>query len=588
MLNEKQEIAATSKSKRILCLAGAGTGKTKTLIERVKNILNSGVKPENILCLTFTRMAGLEMKSRLGEVGNKIFINTFHSFCSKVIRENLNYFGLKDNFTIYDQKQREEAIKVITQDLKMTKENIKLDIILDCIFNQKKDTIKHKRAEIIAKEYRSFLRNNNATDIDLLITDVVQAFKNEEFKQKYHNIYKYIFVDEFQDTNSNQFQFIESINPEYLFLVGDDYQAIYGFAGAKVQYILDIANNPEYEVIRLEQNYRSTKQIIDAANKLITHNESRTEKTLISETDGEKIEKYKCRNFDKEIINAISIIKKDNLYNNYCIMARTNNLINKAKDILLENKIPFRVLGEKVPTLENEETKMLIQLIELINNPINDILFISILNKLINNDICEKIQINAINNDLSVYEELMENGDKYNENINKIFDFIEDISLEDTDNNAFNFLFMLLQKEFIITNFNQQNLNELIHFVELWEKTQNSLNESCSINEFINWFKTKDDSDVELVLKTEKGEGVVLTTAHSSKGLEFDNVFLVGMNQNIFPHKRGDIEEERRLCFVAITRAKKKLIISFSTEEVETWSGKVKEIKPSQFIQEIK
>ena len=591
MLNNKQLLAVESNSARILCLAGAGTGKTKTLISRVERFLEEGVSPESLLCLTFTRLAGLEMKERLGEKSNGIFINTFHSFCSSVIKENLSVFGLKENYMIYDQKQRESSIQMIIKKLKMEKEKIKLKSIVDCIFHPNeefKDT-EHRRAMIIAKEYRYTLKCENAIDIDLLILDVVEVFKNNsEIRQLYHNKYQYIFIDEMQDTNDNQMAFINAINPINLFLVGDDYQAIYGFTGAKVEYILKIAKDPQYEVIRLEENYRSTKEIVSAASSLILHNQSKTDKKLISPKKGKDISYKEYMTFREEIENIAQIINsKPNDLSDFCIITRTNNQINEIEKILKENNLHTKVLGRNVPALEHIETLKIMQLIEIMKNPLNDVLLLNYIEGEMSEELYEKIGIEALEDDISYYEALLNSEDLYPK-LSEFIEFIEEGNLEELwELSMKDCLYNLIQKDYI-SNFNQVNLMMLLCFIDAWEKTQHKLHMDISTLSFLEWFKYKTISDIEAVQKEAKGEGVNLTTAHQSKGLEFPIVFMIGLNQGMFPHKKDDIEESRRLCFVAITRAKEELYVSWSKTKIETWSKKVINMEPSQFIDEMK
>lgn len=590
-LNKQQQRAVNSNSNRILCLAGAGTGKTKTLVSRVKKLIDDGVPSNEILCLTFTRMAGLEMKERLGDKGKDIFINTFHSFCSMVISENLDFFSLKDGYSIYDQNQREKILKSITKKLRMEKEKIKMDVILDCIFENKNymDT-PHRRGKLIANEYKYFLKSNNAIDIDLLIYSVVNAFKeNKEMIEKYHKRYKYIFIDEFQDTNDSQMSFVKSINPENLFLVGDDYQSIYAFNGAKVEYILDISKNPSYEVIRLEENYRSTEQIIKAANNLISYNKTRTEKNLIAHKKGEDITFDECLDFGEEIQTLINKIDLENPSENpsdYAVLTRTNKQLELVKEAFIEKGIPYRVLGQKIPCLEDIETKNLMKLIQVIKDPLNEGVFNDYLEEILEEDIFEEVQIRALEEETTLYEVLLED-DMDNLVIKDFLEFIDECQMEDLIQlPAVDCLYNLMEKNFL-QQLNQSNLSQLISFASKWSKVQLKTYESNSILNFVRWFQFKEPSDIELILRDSDGIGVNLSTVHSSKGLEFSNVFLIGMNEGIFPHKKGDIEEERRLCYVAITRAKEKLYVSWSKEKKEEWSGKEIALNPSLFIKEL-
>ena len=594
MLNEKQQLAVNSTSRRILCLAGAGTGKTKTLISRVEKLLDNGVNPCEILCLTFTRLAGIEMKDRLGEKSHDIFINTFHSFCSKIIRENLKLFGLSENYSIYGQNQRESTLLALIKELKMEKEKIKTKDIMDCIsFDKEWTDTPHRRANIIAKEYRYHLKCRNTIDIDLLVLDVVRILNlNKDLSEAYHNTYKYVFIDEFQDTNDSQMNFINAINPEFLFLVGDDYQAIYGFNNAKVEYILDISKNPKYEVIRLEDNYRSTSQIVAVANNLISHNAIKTEKKLIAHKEGPEIHFNECNSLGDEVNNILKVINRSRI-EDYCIITRTNSQISEISKILSNINIPYRILGKKIAALESNQTKDLFDLIELIKNPLDNSTFDKFLWKIeaLDGEEIESLQIKSLEEEISCYELLLDDIDLLNSNekLKEFMDFIEESNLEELwDYPAADCLGNLMINDFIVKRYNQVILNELMTFMIYWTKVQTKFKEEITMNEFINWFKFSSSYDIDLVLQEEMGKGINITTAHSSKGLEFPIVFLVGMNEGIFPHSKDDIEESRRLCFVAITRAKEELYVSWSRTKKETWSKDVTKIKPSIFIQEMK
>lgn len=587
MLNNNQQKAVDSNSHRILCLAGAGTGKTKTLVSRVDRLLNSGVLAENILCLTFTRLAGLEMKTRLGEKGKDVFINTFHSFCLKIIKDNLNLFGLSEDFDIISQEERSVLIKQAIKELNLEKEKIKETDIINVInsIEEVDDlNVKLKRARLVAKTYKYMLRSNNSIDLDLIIIETIIKLKeNEELRLQYHNQYKYIFVDEFQDTDDYQTYFLNLINPENLFVVGDDYQAIYGFRGTKVQYIIDLSQNKEYEQIKLVDNYRSTDKIVEAANNLISYNVVKTEKDLIAQKDGEEVSFFECNFYENEIEEIVKIINKSNKpLQDYCIITRTNSQIAKAIPILKKNKIPVQLLGAKITSLESKETLDLIDLIKLSKFTDKDILLSYFLKKEIPENKMEEYKIQALKENKSLFEIIKD----------KEFDIVECIK-EIQIKNLYSYSLVdclngLKKINYINKIFSMENLLKLINFAINWEKVMKRNNQGYLFEDFLSWFQTKDNSDIQEVINEMQGEGIKISTAHSSKGLEFPIVFLVGMNEGLFPHKRDELEESRRLCYVAITRAKEKLYVSWSKKEIESWSKKEKNTQPSRFIKEMK
>ena len=478
----------------------------------------------------------------------------------------------------------------------MKKEKLKIKTIVECILNPNQgytDT-PHKRAKLIAEEYRYRLKNKNAIDLDLLISEVVRIFEeNSEMRDLYHKRYKYIFIDEFQDTNDMQMAFVNAINPENLFLVGDDNQSIYGFNGAKVDYILNLSKSEEYEVIRLEDNYRSTSQIVETASRLISNNSLKTEKKLIAHKDGIDMIYNNFRTFKDEINFILEVVSREHLEEN-CIITRTNSQINDIKAIFEKGKIPYRVLGQKIPALENKETKDILNLINLMQDLSDEKSFNDFLEKITSEDEFEEISVEALDKDLTNYEYLVSNPSR-NETVQSFFDLLDECEAEEIFKlPATDCVYNLISKEYISLNYDKSNLQQLVLFMADWTTVQERYKKSKSINSFINWFKSKEPSDIEFILRESKGKGINITTAHSSKGLEFPTVFLVGMNQGLFPHKRDDIEESRRLCYVAITRAKEQLYVSWSDVIVDKWGPKTfdgefreLEVQKSQFVCEM-
>lgn len=566
MLNVNQLKAVNSTSSRILCLAGAGTGKTKTLVERINRLLNT-VQTKSILCLTFTKVAGVEMKERLGNKSEGIFINTFHSFCCEIIRQRHDLFGVSENFSIIDQVDREDMIKNITKKLRL---KIKKKDITEW-FSTK--SFNSKSAEEVINCYLFELKNNDSVDIELLIDNVISMLKeNPDVLRQYHEQYKYVFVDEFQDTNDQQIEFLRLLNPANLFLVGDDYQAIYGFNGSKVEYILEIAKKPEYEVIRLENNYRSTKEIISGASNVISHNINKTEKRLVAHKSGNSIYYLPCKDFEEEI-NKIAAIIKNNHLADCCVIVRTNKLVAQTVDILKKNSISCET---KINTiLDDINVRKIITILEVISDPLNDSKMEQFLYQYEKEDMAEKIIVEAMDAEESYYETAMEYEDL------KTIEFLEECEIEEIATLPISdCLCNLCNYGFIKEHLNISKILEFINFVSLWRNYIFKTDiKSDSIKSFLYWYKTRTNEEIALITNkptSDTSNNVRVLTAHGSKGLEFDNVFVAGVTSTIFPNSRTDIEEERRLFYVAMTRAKSNLFLSYDSEH------------PSKFIKETK
>lgn len=612
LLNNEQKEATVSNANKILCLAGAGTGKTRTLVSRIKRLLEDGVNPENILCLTFTRLAGLEMKERVGEKGEKIFINTFHSFCYKVIEDNLRFFRVEENFIVFNDEEKENLLDEVMNDLKI---KAKKDLVNSCLTTLKplKTTKDIKEAEIVAKEYRYRLMLENALDIDVLLADVVKAFEKEQFlRDKYREQFTYVFIDEMQDTDDLQMSFVNNINPENLFLVGDDYQSIYGFRGTKVEYILDLSKNPNFTLFELKQNYRSTQEIITAAESLIKHNTTRTNKVLVTHKTGEGVEYHQLENEDAEYQFIIDTIKNSGrALSDFTVISRTNKSIYALAKKMEENKMPSRILGKKLPVLESVNTRNYLLLLDAIRNLSSQRVSNLLVEIFFSTKEAEDIRIKAVNEEKTLDEVLLEmNG-------NPLVDFLFEATVEEPMSmDVIHGHLFLSSKDFVLDNLDSFEMNQLHSFMLQWKKAMLSLDSSAdtSIMEFLNWMKTKDPSDVELVQRENYGEVVKLTTAHSSKGLEFPIVFMMGMNEEVFPVKKinrknviqanedkmrekltgkvrdyeaEQIEEERRLAFVAATRAMEKLYVTRPVKIMKSWSLFETSMNPSRFIAEM-
>lgn len=591
-LNPSQLQAVTSESKNILCLAGAGTGKTRTLTHRIAYLNDNRVSCTNMLALTFTRLAGKEMKERVinlvGETeGQKLFCNTFHAFCVKVLKEWGHLLGYEKEFTIYDQDDRESIIKAIINELTYDKSvNVK-NII--SILSDDRELGSGEEDEVI-KEYYYRLKRNNAIDLDMLLTETSKLLKQYEQVQKdYHNQYEYVFVDEFQDTNDVQMEIIKALNPKYLFVVGDDFQAIYGWRNAKIDYILNFEKEFEdVEVIKIEENYRCTAPIIAAANKLIKHNINQTEKVLINNRDGVDIEYIVAEDAEDEAQKiAFEIANIEGGYKDFAVLARTNKQLEVLQSTLKKLNIPCEIINNQGDIFKKNDIRMLLNLIQAAINPKDDTLLKKVVNFPVQRltDIeLEKLELEALDNEKYLVN-IFEKHPKTSKLINDFKHLMEDDYYHANEIfrsaiNGFGLEYMYKAEG------RQAKIEDLEHAyneITRWMNRQSTLGEDRSIFAFIKWLHLK---DIQEKLVEEK-DTVKLMTVHASKGLEFNSVFVIGMNQNTFPsHRTEDIEEERRLFYVAITRAKNRLYIT-RPELVSVWGNKSIEAKESQFIQEM-
>lgn len=611
LLNDEQREATIAKEQRILCLAGAGTGKTRTLVSRIQRLLEDGVSPESILCLTFTRLAGLEMKERIGEKGKGIFINTFHSFCYHVIEKNLQYFKVQENFLVLNDEEKNLLMEKVIADLKIDVKPEIVEAYLSSVEPLPQTKIV-KEAELVAKEYRYRLMLENALDINSLLCDVVKAFKeHEDLREKYHNMFKYVFIDEYQDTDDKQMSFIRNINPENLFLVGDDYQSIYGFRGTKVEYILNLSKDPTYKQYELKQNYRSTKEIIAAAEKLIAHNDTKTEKTLITHKKGVPVRLEEFLTEDEEFEFVMKTITESGRpYSDFTVISRVNHIVERLQDRMEKVGIPSRILGRKMAVLESTNTRKYLLLLEAIRNLSSERIASSLIDVFYSKEESENIRLEALGKGMTLEDVLLEMGDDLS---NLLFEAAMEEPLKmDVVNGHIH----LLAKDFVLNHLDSFELNQLHTFMIQWKRAMASLEESedVTLMGFMNWMKTKDDADIEFVQRQNYGDVVRLTTAHSSKGLEFPIVFMIGMNDGVFPilkvskrsfidsmmdkkrekltgkvqdFEKEHMEEERRLAFVAITRAKEKLILTRPKTVKRKWDGADVSMSPSRFLKEI-
>lgn len=619
-LNEAQAKAVKSEHPRILCLAGAGTGKTRVLTHRIARLYEDGVKPEQMLACTFTRAAGTEMKERIinliGEEGRGIFCNTFHAWAVKLIRQYAYRLGYRPTFTIYDTEDKTSIIDQIIIDLQY---KIKTKNVLEAMDKNTLYNVPFPEGEIeqIIKEYRFRCKKNNAIDLDGLIAAVGYLLKDETIQDAVRDTWPYIFVDEFQDTDHRQMDILNSINPKNLFVVGDDFQSIYGFRGADVTIIMGMAENPEYEVVKLEENYRSTSPIVTAANNLIKHN-NQTEKILRNNKKGPDIKINELEDPDMEsqnIQDIISYLIMPNTtfneetaltgfmcapkihYKDIAILGRTNKQIQAVSEALTIAGIPNVVRTKSADAMESQEAKKIFAWMEAMLNPQDDATIENVLNwpeqtiQAKDKTIAEMFML-ANDCSLKTALEATESAVDFLDMYSGIQEVIWENYDEDEEVSAVDLFDYVMIGTNIIDNYTEkglknriQTINELKEAMVKWQEHQVEIGEPYTASAWLERYHMR-------MLETDKQDNndedaVQIMTAHGSKGLEFEAVIIIGCNDKSFPIGKGDIEEERRLFYVALTRAKKHLYLTRSNKRI-IWGTQTAEAQESIFLKEMR
>ena len=611
-LNKEQQEAVLHKKGPMLVLAGAGSGKTKVLTNRIANLIENGVSPSNILAITFTNKAAKEMKGRvynlIGPEANYIQISTFHSLGLKIIKENHEFLGYDKNFIILDSDDTLTVIKKLMKDLNMNPKYYNAKDLRNKISSAKNELItpeKMKKIEFdekivtLYKKYCEKLKIGNSVDFDDLLVLPIKLFKlSENILEYYQEKYKYVLIDEYQDTNEAQYVFSKLLCQKYrnIFVVGDNDQAIYAFRGANYKNILNFEKDyPDCKTIMLEKNYRSTQTILNAANSVIKHNKLRKDKKLWSNNDiGEKVKYIKTDDEKAEgnfVTTEIKKLKEKGVeYDDIAILYRTNAQSRAIEEEMLKANIPYRIVGSFY-FYNRKEIKDLLCYLRLINNPNDDISLMRVINipkRGIGNVTIGKLVEKAEKNDTSIFEAIESGKELQFKNI------INDIIEESKKLSLTEMVETILDKTGIREELKKEKTLEseirLENLEEFKSITMNYENEfgEISLDDFLNEISLVADVSEH----TDGTNKVSLMTVHSVKGLEFDYVFLIGMEEGIFPHfnsimegTNDSIEEERRLCYVAITRAKKDLWI-INTKK-RTLYGQTQVNPPSRFIDEI-
>ena len=610
-LNNEQKKAATFKDGPCLVIAGAGSGKTKVLTTRIANLIEYGVKPYNILAITFTNKAAGEMRERVNNIINAhdAFIGTFHSFGLKIIRENSALFNLTSAFTLIDTEDQTSIIKKIMKDLNITDKMISPAFIKSKISFIKNNMLSEseianfliseneKIAVKIYYEYEKILKRNNTLDFDDLLKKPVELFNsNKEVLEKYQDKFKYILIDEYQDTNEVQYKLVKLLSKKYLnlFVVGDPSQSIYAFRGANYQNILNFEKDFKgCTVIKLPQNYRSTQTILDAANEVISHNKQRKDLDLFSDLgQGVKIKYIRTFNDSMENKRVVDEIQKlcEEGYNrkDMAIFYRTNAQSRSIEDALVKANIPYKVFGSFY-FYKRKEIKDLLAYLKLIANPSDDVSLERVINepkRKIGDKTIENLREKAGSLNISMFEAI--DSGKELEFKNLILNLIEiskDTSITGLIDKTLELSKMKETYEndkSLESDIRLENLMEFRSVSETYEKETGNVNLSDFLMEVS---LVSDAAEYSL-----DADAVTLMTVHSAKGLEFKIVFIIGLEENIMPISKAlyddeELEEERRLMYVAITRAKEKLYLLNAGRRM--LYGNMQMNPPSRFISEI-
>lgn len=635
-LNKEQREAVQTIQGPLLVLAGAGSGKTKLLTSRIAYLIQNGVKPRNILAVTFTNKAAKEMKERLGNIlGENVvkymWVGTFHGICGRILRENIENYSfqsgkkLDKNFSIYDENDSNAVIKQAIKKLNLDDKVYQPKLVKSVISNAKNKMqdaytfatfardFKSQKIASIYEEYENALNNNNAIDFDdMLLLTVKLLEQSKEVRQLYYDRFQHILVDEFQDTNMAQYKLINmlytNLEPEIpdersLCVVGDVDQSIYSWRGADYTIILNFQKDfKKTKLIKLEQNYRSTANILNVANAIIENNTERVDKVLYSQKgDGELIDYYEAQDEADEANFIASRIKQDSGgdYNRYAILYRTNSQSRALEEACMAAGIPYRIYGG-LKFYDRKEIKDIIAYLKLIYNPDDSQSFRRIVNvpkRAIGDTTVKALSDFADSKDVSLFEAIkeIEESELSPRVQSKLKDFAELILKFKNAVGSYSlqeFVTLVIEKSGYLAELQSQNTPESEADIENLQELVNVAGEFVpeesdnALGEFLQQVALVSDLDG----MDDISNNVTLMTLHSAKGLEFPVVFLAGCDEGVFPHQRtfnipSEMEEERRLMYVGVTRAEEKLYLS-SAKRRQMW-GEYKYYNPSRFIDEI-
>jgi DNA helicase II / ATP-dependent DNA helicase PcrA len=624
-LNAEQREAVETTEGPLLILAGAGSGKTRVLTYRIAYLIENGVYPGSILAITFTNKAASEMRERVeaivGNEARNMWISTFHSTCVRILRMDIEKLGYNKNFVIYDSSDQEKLIKECLQELNLDEKmftpkdmlhkigSLK-DVLMDedTYYRQNVHDFKNKRVAEIYKLYQKKLRTNNALDFDDIIVKTVRLLKDHvDVLEHYQRKFRYVLVDEYQDTNRAQYELVNLIARAHrnLCVVGDDDQSIYGWRGADIRNILDFEQDyPGVKTVKLEQNYRCTKNILEAANFVIANNEKRKKKRLWTENcEGDSIKFYRADSDRDEsgfIVNQISnLVNEGNSFKDFAILYRTNAMSRILEEGFVTTGIPYKVVGG-LKFYDRKEVKDILAYLKVINNPLDSVSLERIVNtprRGIGDTSIDKVKEYALQKDVSLYSAMLELdniGDLTKRAANSLDKFIslmnyfivsrETIKVSDLINE-------ILEKTGYLKELKEENTPESKSRIENLEELYSAAvefeenYEDKSLSMFLERVALVSDQD-----QINEFGGVTLMTLHTAKGLEFPVVFIAGFEDGIFPHFSAkedyeEMEEERRLCYVGITRAKEHLYLTCAKQRMMFGRTMVNQVSP--FLEEM-
>lgn len=632
-LNEQQKEAVLHTEGPLLILAGAGSGKTRVLTHRIAYLIEEkGINPWNILAITFTNKAAGEMRERVDNLvgfgSESIWVSTFHSMCVRILRRHIDLLGFDTNFTIYDTDDQKTLMKDICKLLQIDTKLFRERSLLAAISQAKNELVTPEEFRIQAQgdfsrqkiasvyeEYEKQMRANNALDFDDLLVKAVQLFQTQaDVLDYYQERFRYIMVDEYQDTNTVQFELVRLLSAKYrnLCVVGDDDQSIYKFRGANIRNILDFEQVfPDAKVIKLEQNYRSTSNILNAANAVIRHNHGRKDKTLW--TDNGEGDKINVRQFDTAFDEAEYIVgdirerveSGKAAYNDHAILYRTNAQSRMFEEKFVTANIPYKIVGG-INFYARREIKDLLAYLKTIDNGRDDLAVRRIINvpkRGIGLTSINRVQEYASGREIGFYEalravDLIPNIGRGVSKLESFVALIEHFKTDAKELTISELMQEILEETGYIESLKEEgseeaesrieNIDELISKITAYEETCEDRDEPATLNGFLEEVALVADIDS----LDESNDYVVLMTLHSAKGLEFPHVYLAGMEDGIFPSYMTitaddpeEVEEERRLCYVGITRAEEELTLTCARRRMIR--GETQYNKMSRFLKEI-
>lgn len=629
-LNPEQRKAVFCTEGPLLMLAGAGSGKTRSVTHRIAYLMEQGISPWNILAITFTNKAAKEMRDRvdslIGDGAQDVWISTFHALCSRLLRRHIDLLGYDRNFTIYDASDQKSLLKETMKELKIDTKMFPERTVLAEISAAKNEykspldyrndygeNYRNQRIADIYESYQKHLKANNALDFDDLLVKTVELFQgNPDILEYYQERFRYIMVDEYQDTNTVQFLLVHLLAKRYrnLCVVGDDDQSIYKFRGANIYNILNFEKVfPDARVIRLEQNYRSTKNILDAANRVIAHNRGRKEKKLWTENPVGELVHFK--QYDSEYDEADGVVANIRFlalrgvdYKDMAILYRTNAQSRIFEEKLKQRNIPYAIV-RGVSFYDRKEIKDLMSYLKVIDSGLDDLAVKRIINvpkRGIGATTVTRIQDYAIEQEISFLDAVFEAENilgigRALAKLTKFAALIEEFRVYARENAISALLTHILEETGYQEELAREGTDEALSRIQDIEELFNDIvfyeeeSEAPSLRDFL---AEKDMYTLNAGIDNVEDDGnkVLLMTLHNAKGLEFGNVFLGGMEEGLFPGfgamlsgDESEIEEERRLCYVGITRAKERLFLSAAARRMVR--GQTQYNRRSRFIDEI-